>query len=116
MADRTSEIPKEFPLKEQYQVLRRTIEIRREFISGKRGRNQMGDEQYNIEMYNVAALDAALETIGKAYAADRDARSGAPRATETQTSASKRADDASPEDKAAEARRRAMAESGDDGF
>lgn len=115
MVDRTSDIPKEFSLKEQYQVLRRAIEIRKDFISMKRGRNQMGDEQYNLDMYNVAALEAALETIGRAYAAHRDANRDA---TNTEPSATKPdpAPQQSPEDAAAEARRRAMAESGDDGF
>lgn len=107
MADRREDIPKSFPLKEQYQVLRRVIEIRRDFIAGKRSRQQMGDEQFNIEMYNVAVLDAALETIGKAFAVDRDAR----RAAEQQ-----QAQQPSKEDSEAEARRRALAESGDDGF
>mgnify|MGYP000470474052 CR=1 FL=1 len=63
MADRTSEIPKSFSRREQVQVLQATYKSRRDFIVGNRRRGKMGDEQYNIEMYNLAVLESCVATM-----------------------------------------------------
>lgn len=63
MADRTSEIPKSFSRREQVQVLQAVYKSRRDFIKGNRQRGKMGDEQYNIEMYNLAVLESCVATL-----------------------------------------------------
>lgn len=69
MTDLRHTIPKEFSLREQALVVHQTAKLRDEHIQRLRSKGKMGDEDMNLQSYNLAVLYAAANTL-KALHAD----------------------------------------------
>lgn len=63
MVDKTSEVPHDFPLREQLEEIRSVYKSRKDFIDGTTRKRTMGDEERNLLVYSLKRIEAIGRTL-----------------------------------------------------
>lgn len=68
-----ADIPKEFSLRDQADIMKSLCEFRRQFIEGGTRKRPMSEEEKTLQLYTLAVICAARDTIIRLYEEEKAA-------------------------------------------